>query len=694
MSIPEKIRLKLKTVISEIKELSHKKGKSSIFSVGTTMNIGNEEYFISSIREGIGYIGCNIMVSDTTDIDEVIEMLDGQVDEILVDVEKKKKECIGLDEIFHNKINMSELGFFRGNEAAAIAFEYIFISYCSRLDLKINGLKAAVFGVGHLGAKIVNILVEYGVDVSICDVDQERALSVESAVNTLSARNHQGKVKYISSVEAKNKKFSFIVGATNGIEAITEDIVDTLEHRGFVIDAGLRTLSEKAVAKANENGNTIFCLMALPGFNGLLTARREASTIVDNISKRKLKEGFSLVSGGTVGAYGDLIVDSAENPSKVIGVAKGNGLVLVGEERERFLERITLVEETYKNEGMNFAGIEVGGESDCYIIAEIANNHDQKKAQAIQLIEIAAEAGAHAVKFQTFTGLDIVSACQPSSDYDWPPAQKYKYWYEYLNSIMLPFDWYPELIETAHRLDVAFISTPCSMERAHFLVDAGVDALKIASMDNNNLPFLEKVRGLDLPVIISSGMAEDRVLDMALNSLGYPNNPKLALLHCISLYPTPPEHLSLPSITRMRRKYSCPIGFSDHSLHNYGAFAAVVMGAKIIEKHITIDRSLPGPDHYFSLLPEELADLVKGVREIEAGLTVESERPDKKSGESMYRSIHVTCDLPKGSIIEEKHLEIKRPAGGIEPGDYNRVVGKTLNQDKKSFDVLTWDDLS
>ncbi len=332
-------------------------------------------------------------------------------------------------------------------------------------------------------------------------------------------------------------------------------------------------------------------------------------------------------------------------------------------------------------------------ESPCFIIAEISNNHDQKKEQAIRLIHIAAETGSQAVKFQTFSGLDIASKGQLSTDYNWPQAHRYKYWYEFLDSIMLPFEWYPELVDLTHRLGMAFISTPCSRERVRFLVDIGADALKIASMDNTNLPFLEIVGTLDLPVIISTGMAEDDEIDEAVSVLGYPNRKDIAILHCISNYPTQPQDMCLFRIEYLKSKYSIPVGFSDHSLCNYGAFASVALGSKIVEKHITIDRNLQGPDHFFSLEPEGLQDLVRGIRDIELGLTKMHIRTDENARKVMYRSIHVAVDVPKGETLKEEHMEIKRPAGGLAPKHFNEVVGRKTIRDLKAFEPLLWEDL-
>jgi len=341
---------------------------------------------------------------------------------------------------------------------------------------------------------------------------------------------------------------------------------------------------------------------------------------------------------------------------------------------------------------MKIYNFNINRNSKCFIVAEIANNHGRNKGRAEQLIKLAAEKGANAVKFQTFLGKDIVSEKQLSSDYDYAPAQKYKYWHQYLDTIAMPFEWYPELIELTHKLGIAFSATPCSIERAKFLVDVGADSLKIASMDNNNIPFLRKVRRLGIATIISGGMIDDKNFESALSALGYPQKKDLAVLHCVSNYPTKPEDMNLLRIKKLQEKYDLPIGFSDHSISNYGAFASVAMGAKIIEKHFTLDRNLEGPDHSFSLCPQELGDLVDGVREIEAALSVSPVRADRHCADRMYRSIRYVKDLEKGTIIKEEHLEIKRPPDGLEPKYYDDVLGKILIKDVQAFNPVRWED--
>lgn len=342
---------------------------------------------------------------------------------------------------------------------------------------------------------------------------------------------------------------------------------------------------------------------------------------------------------------------------------------------------------------MRIRGKEIGSGSCCYIIAEIAQNHDQKKDQAIELIRLAAAAGVQAVKFQIFEGGDIVTKSQLSSNYRLPDAKKFEYWHEYLNTIMLPDEWLPELVDITHQLGMSFIGTPCSAAKARRLVDVGTDALKVASMDNNNTPFLEEVSGMKVPVIISGGMASDEEVGSALTTLGCHGRDDIVLLHCISNYPTKPEDLNLGTIAKYRSLFKVPVGFSDHSISNYGAFAAVALGAGIVEKHITLSRKLKGPDHFFSLEPDGLVDLVRGIREVEAGMSESVGRPDSDARKAMYRSIHVRCDVAKGVILDEKVIEVKRPVGGLEPRYYNEVIGRRAARDLRACEPVTWEDL-
>lgn len=350
MGLKQNIKNKLCELIAEISRKADTTQKHSVFCIGTTMNVGNEDYFFSSIREGVSYVCGNIMISNVCDLDEIVGIIDGRVNEILIDIEGKKSSCIKMHDIIRKGIKKSTLGYFRGNAITANAFEYFFTNYCRIKNIDFSGRGACVIGAGHLGAKIAGILVEYGMDVYICDCDEERSQHVVESINTMVARGCNGRLHHIRKEQIIKKNYLVIVGVTNGIPVVTVEMIDKLEEDGFVIDAGLKTVTDKAIHKAGEKNIPIICLLSKPGFNGMMVSRYEFRKIVDVIAKRRLKEGFSLVSGGMIGCYGDVIVDNAGNPERVIGIAKGDGLVLTGKEKEIFNDRISLVRGKYVEE--------------------------------------------------------------------------------------------------------------------------------------------------------------------------------------------------------------------------------------------------------------------------------------------------------------------------------------------------------
>jgi N,N'-diacetyllegionaminate synthase len=326
-----------------------------------------------------------------------------------------------------------------------------------------------------------------------------------------------------------------------------------------------------------------------------------------------------------------------------------------------------------------------------FVISEIGNNHDQSLEKAKKLIQLSRECGANAVKFQTFVGKDICTTNQPAKDYQFEPANRHEFWHEYLDTIMLPFEWYDELIALTHQLGMAFISTPCSIERARFLKEKGADALKIASMDNNHVPFLRDLSKLGLPLIISTGMAKLSQITLAMDALGFPEKEDIAILHCVSEYPTAPEKIQLRRIQQLQAMFGGVVGFSDHSIKNYSAFASIAYGAKIIEKHFTDSRAQKGPDHFFAQQPEDFKDLVDGIREIEKAIHEPIRvRKDLATKPKMQRTLHFSRPLKAGHVITAQDVEIKRPSGGLEPLFYDVVVGMQLKKDVSGISPVTW----
>jgi len=321
-----------------------------------------------------------------------------------------------------------------------------------------------------------------------------------------------------------------------------------------------------------------------------------------------------------------------------------------------------------------------------FIVAEIGNNHNGDPDTAKKLIDAAAAAGVDAVKFQTFRGLDIVSPRVAAHEYkDWN-IEGFDQWYQFLDSIALPFDKHAEVFQHASQAGVIPFSTPTSTAAVALLESIGTRLYKIASMDVTNVQLLEAVSRTGKPVILSTGMALEEEITLAVDFFDRQN---LAVLHCVSDYPLNPQDANLRSIAWLKERFGCPVGFSDHSLGNELVTAAVAMGAVIIEKHITLDRqSTRKAEHHFALEPAELKQMVKKIRLIEAALgaaTINLSHKERDLREKARRSLHATRELKSGHTLEPEDIAIVRPGDGAPPQDYAFFIGKVLD-----VDVSAW----
>ena len=262
------------------------------------------------------------------------------------------------------------------------------------------------------------------------------------------------------------------------------------------------------------------------------------------------------------------------------------------------------------------AGRQVGDGAPAYVIAEAGANHNRDLTMAKQLIDVAAEAGADAVKFQTYTGKDLYSSKTPRFEYldDERSPQ------ELLDAIALPREWQPELAEHAQHRGIVFFSSPFDREAVDGLVEVGVPALKIASFELVDLPLISYAAQTGIPLILSTGMATYGEIEDALGAAAQTGNDQVALLRCASVYPAEPEIMNLRAMATMRDAFGVPVGLSDHTRGIAVAAAAAALGAELVEKHFTLSRELDGPDHPFAVEPEELEAMVTGIREAEAAL--------------------------------------------------------------------------
>lgn len=344
---------------------------------------------------------------------------------------------------------------------------------------------------------------------------------------------------------------------------------------------------------------------------------------------------------------------------------------------------------------ITIAGKEVGYGRPCYIISEIGNNHDADLKKAKELINASAETGVDAVKFQTFKAMDIVNPYVPANAYPgWDVSDKFKYWYEFVETIAMPYEWYDELIPYTKGLGMDFISTPASLEAAHFLAQKKVDALKIASMDLNNTPFLKEVDKLGMPIILSTGMS---TLPEIKEAVAVFRKSPLSLLHCVSNYPLNPKDANLLNIKMLRDHFSIPTGFSNHALGYDLDLAAVTLGACIIEKHFTLDRATSFvAEHHFSMQPEEMKEMIQKIRIIEQALGSYDRRltqAELHNRDLSRRGITVTRAMRPGDIIRREDLTVIRPATGIAPKNMDKIIGKKVVKAVESFKPLLWEDV-
>ena len=331
----------------------------------------------------------------------------------------------------------------------------------------------------------------------------------------------------------------------------------------------------------------------------------------------------------------------------------------------------------------------IGDEEPCFIIAEAGSNHNGSLEQAKKLVDVAAEAKADAVKFQIFKAESLYSKYTPEFSY-----LKGQNTYELIKSIETPREWIKELAEYCKKRGIIFLASVFDFEAIDIL-DKYVPAFKIASFEITDLELLKYAAEKGKPMIISTGMANLGEIEDAITAIRSVGNENIILLHCNSLYPTPVEIANLRAIETMETAFKVPVGFSDHTLGIHIPIAAVAMGACMIEKHFTLDRTLPGPDHSFAIEPDELKEMVRCIREVEKAKGSGIKEKSDLESEEMYvkarRSIHAKVDIPKGTKITRDMLIIKRPGYGIKPKFIDMVVGREAKKDIREDEWISWD---
>ncbi|MEX0967244.1 MAG: N-acetylneuraminate synthase [Bacteroidia bacterium] len=334
------------------------------------------------------------------------------------------------------------------------------------------------------------------------------------------------------------------------------------------------------------------------------------------------------------------------------------------------------------------------------IIAEAGVNHNGNLAIAKQLIDVGADAGVDLVKFQTFKADTIVSKQALKASYQkentgGADASQYAM----LKSLELSEADHTELIAYSTARGVGFFSTAFDTAGLDYLHSIGFQHFKVPSGEITNYPYLKKLAAFAKPVILSTGMAGLQEIEEALNVLTANGLTRsdITVLHCNTEYPTPMEDVNLKAMNAIGEALGVKIGYSDHTLGIEVPIAAVALGATVIEKHFTLDRNLPGPDHRASLEPDELKEMVSAIRNIEKAISGSGlKEPSKSEGKNrdiVRKSIHLKTDIKAGESISEKNIIPLRPGDGISPMEWETVMGKKVNKEIKAFEKLRWEDL-
>lgn len=340
------------------------------------------------------------------------------------------------------------------------------------------------------------------------------------------------------------------------------------------------------------------------------------------------------------------------------------------------------------------SGHTIGANQPCFIIAEAGVNHNGDLDLAHQLVDVAIDAGADAIKFQTFRAERLVSAGAPKATYQLATTSAGESQFEMLRRLELDADAHAALIAHCRDRHILFLSTPFDEASADLLETLGVPAFKTPSGEITNLPYLGHVARKNKPMIVSSGMAFLGEVEAAVRTIEAAGNHAFALLHCISNYPASPADINLRAMQTMACAFNVAVGYSDHTPGIEVSLAAVALGACIVEKHFTIDRNLPGPDHQASVKPAELAALVRGIRIVEAALGDGRKQPaasEANTAAVARKSLVAAYDIPAGAALTETMIAFKRPGTGLPPAMREFLIGRVVHKAISAGTLLTLD---
>lgn len=343
-------------------------------------------------------------------------------------------------------------------------------------------------------------------------------------------------------------------------------------------------------------------------------------------------------------------------------------------------------------ETIRIGGRKIGLDHPCFVIAEAGVNHNGNLETAKRLVDVAKKAGADAVKFQTFRAEALASASASKVGYQAETTGGDESQLEMLKKLELSLDDHYLLKAYCDEQDILFLSTPFDEVCADFLDTLGVPVFKIASGELNNPFLLSHIAGKKKPVIVSTGMGTLDEVEAAVRTIRETGNRQIILLHCVSQYPTDPRDANLRAMETMRGVFKVPVGFSDHTMGVEVAMAAAALGASVIEKHFTLDRTSRGPDHRVSLEPAQLKQMIQGIRIAEQALGNGLKEPcaaDLGTARLVRRSLVATKNIPKGARLALEWVAVKRPGTGLPPAMLPRLVGLKVKKNIPSGTLLS-----
>ena len=328
-----------------------------------------------------------------------------------------------------------------------------------------------------------------------------------------------------------------------------------------------------------------------------------------------------------------------------------------------------------------------------FIIAEAGVNHNGSIELAKKLIDVAVDAGADAVKFQTFKAENLVSKNAQKADYQKQTTNKSESQFDMIKKLELDLDTHKELISYCKSKNIMFLSTPFDHDSIELLNDLGLEIFKIPSGEITNLPYLRHIGKLNKKVILSTGMADIGEIEDALDVLINAGTKKgsITILHANTMYPTPMEDVNLKAMVTIGNTFDISYGYSDHTLGIEVDIAAVAIGACCIEKHFTLDKNMEGPDHKASLEPDELKSMIKAIRNIELALGSSIKKPSKSEIPNMQiarKSIVAKTQIKKGEILIQDNITIKRPGNGISPMRWDEIIGTVASKDYIQDEII------